>query len=211
MATPWLFINAFHSGNVKSVFFRVFSKFLDAGSSGCLRMWVILFNVLVAAWYYWFLLDCSCWLFDIILTWLISWVSPVTTTTSRVNATFLLVEMPRFYSWKCHVSWKSHVSSRGNKYFHGRISLYTREIPRVATRGHACKNEVVIERYRRYVRSYCGMVSACMGWKEWHIFIILIVLCRNLIVTLGNLGIILSVGMQVYIQCSLKILKRLHV
>ena len=93
-----------------------------------------------------------------ILTWLISWVFPVTTTTSRVNVTFLLVEMPRFYTrvnatfllveMPRFYSWKCHVSSRGNKYFHGRIRLYIREIPRVAARGHACKNEVVIERYR---------------------------------------------------------------
>ena len=59
------------------------------------------------------------------------------------------MEKPRLVACKCHVS------SRGGKYFHGRNRQPPREIPRGATHGHACKNEVVIERYRisgtRYV------------------------------------------------------------
>ena len=56
-----------------------------------------------------------------------------------------LVEIPRLVSWKCHDS------SRGNYYFHGKLWHFTREILRVATRVHACKNELIIERYRNYM------------------------------------------------------------
>ena len=43
---------------------------------------------------------------------------------------------------------------------------------------------------------------------QWHIFIILIVSCANIIVAPVNLSTISSVGMEVY--NSLKISKRLH-
>ena len=45
--------------------------------------------------------------------------------------------------------------------------------------------------------------------RRWHIFIVLIVLCANVIVTPGNPSIITSVGMEVY-NSVLKFQKRLH-
>ena len=46
--------------------------------------------------------------------------------------------------------------------------------------------------------------------RQWHIFIILIGVCTNLIVAPGNLSIIPSVDLQVY-NNLLKFSKRLHI
>ena len=56
------------------------------------------------------------------------------------------------------VACKCHVSSCGGKYFHGRNRQPPREIPRGATRGHACKNEVVIEWYRIIILNYMAII-----------------------------------------------------
>ena len=46
---------------------------------------------------------------------------------------------------KCHV--RCHDSSRGKKFFHGKSRIFTRQILRGTMRVHACKSEVINERY----------------------------------------------------------------
>jgi len=71
--------------------------------------------------------------------------------TSRGNAMPCLVEKPRIITWNCHVL------SRRNNIFHEKIWHLTHEILRVAMHVHACKNEVIIERYCTSVQGYIQM------------------------------------------------------
>ena len=46
---------------------------------------------------------------------------------------------------KCHA--RCHDSSRGKKFFHGKSRIFTCQILRGTMRVHACKSEVINERY----------------------------------------------------------------
>ena len=49
---------------------------------------------------------------------------------------------------KCHA--RCHDSSRGKNFFHGKPRIFTRQILRGTMRVHACKSEVINERYCMY-------------------------------------------------------------
>ena len=64
---------------------------------------------------------------------------------------------------KCHA--RCHDSSRGKNFFHGKPRIFTRQILRGAMHVHACKSEVINERYCIY--NHLMMLLVSLKQSKW--------------------------------------------